>query len=176
MESLYVCLFSNGHIKVGRSIDPISRIAAHADRVACMGVEVVDTFCAGCVGAAVPSEQELIGLCAAAPGATRYQSEWFSGLEFEVVCRWARDCASREHEDPPSTALRRYLDALPHGGITKFADDLGIGKAYLCQLAAGWRGREPNEKLCVVIERLSGGQVTRRDLRSNWRDIWPELA
>ncbi len=34
MEYLYVCHFSNGHIKVGRSIDPRARIAAHADRVA----------------------------------------------------------------------------------------------------------------------------------------------
>lgn len=44
MEYLYVCHFSNGHIKVGRSIDPRARIAAHADRVACMGVEFVDRF------------------------------------------------------------------------------------------------------------------------------------
>jgi len=34
MEYLYVCHFSNGHIKVGRSIHPKSRIASHADRVA----------------------------------------------------------------------------------------------------------------------------------------------
>ena len=31
MEYLYVCHFSNGHIKVGRSIDPKSRIASHAN-------------------------------------------------------------------------------------------------------------------------------------------------
>ncbi len=30
MNYLYVCLFSNGHIKVGRSINPMARIA---DRV-----------------------------------------------------------------------------------------------------------------------------------------------
>lgn len=33
-EYLYVCHFSNGHIKVGRSVHPKSRIASHADRVA----------------------------------------------------------------------------------------------------------------------------------------------
>ena len=31
--------------------------------------------------------------------------------------------------------------------------------------------------LCVLIERATGGQVTRKDLRPNdWQDIWPELA
>lgn len=31
--------------------------------------------------------------------------------------------------------------------------------------------------LCVLIERATGGQVTRKDLRpDDWQDIWPELA
>jgi len=34
MSHLYVCHFSSGHIKVGRSIDPVARVAQHADRVA----------------------------------------------------------------------------------------------------------------------------------------------
>ena len=30
---------------------------------------------------------------------------------------------------------------------------------------------------CVAIERATGGQVTRKDLRPHdWQDIWPELA
>jgi len=29
--------------------------------------------------------------------------------------------------------------------------------------------------LCVRIERETGGEVTRKDLRSDWREIWPEL-
>lgn len=28
---------------------------------------------------------------------------------------------------------------------------------------------------CVQIEALTEGLVTRKDLRSDWRDIWPEL-
>lgn len=28
---------------------------------------------------------------------------------------------------------------------------------------------------CVAIEKATGGKVTRKDLRDDWRDIWPEL-
>jgi len=48
MDNLYVCHFSNGHIKVGRSVDPMARIAAHADRVGCLGIELVEHFLALC--------------------------------------------------------------------------------------------------------------------------------
>jgi DNA-binding transcriptional regulator YdaS (Cro superfamily) len=176
MESLYVCLFSNGHIKVGRSLEPMSRIAAHADRVACMGVEVAQTFTVECAGAAVPCEQKLICLCAGYPGATRYQGEWFSGIEFDLVCQWAGQCAAEKHEEPEANGLRRYLESLPLGGMTKFAKDLGMSKSQLSQYASSWRGAAPGPALCVRIERLSEGKVTRRELRSDWRDIWPELA
>ncbi len=29
---------------------------------------------------------------------------------------------------------------------------------------------------CVLVERHSGGAVTRRELRTDWQAIWPELA
>jgi DNA-binding transcriptional regulator YdaS (Cro superfamily) len=176
MESLYVCLFSNGQIKVGRSIDPQARMATHADRVACMGVEIADTFTVACAGAAAPCEAELIGLCAAYPGATRYQDEWFSGLNFDEVCEWASVAAQRFHEVAAETPLRAYLNTLPRGSIVQFAKELGICKTQLSQLSSCWRGREPSPAMCVRIEQLSNGAVTRRDLRKDWRDIWPELA
>ena len=33
MSSLYVCLFSNGHLKVGRSVNALARISQHEERV-----------------------------------------------------------------------------------------------------------------------------------------------
>ena len=33
MISLYVCLFSNGHLKVGRSVNALARISQHEERV-----------------------------------------------------------------------------------------------------------------------------------------------
>jgi DNA-binding transcriptional regulator YdaS (Cro superfamily) len=35
----------------------------------------------------------------------------------------------------------------------------------------------PSPENCVVIERATGGLVTRKDLRpDDWERIWPELA
>lgn len=92
MESLYVCLFSNGHIKVGRSIDHASRIANHVDRVACMGIDLEDSFVVGCADECDAREQALIARCV--QGASkRHLHEWFEGLSFAEVCQWARDSA-----------------------------------------------------------------------------------
>ena len=33
MSVLYVCLFSNGHLKVGRSVNAMARISQHEERV-----------------------------------------------------------------------------------------------------------------------------------------------
>lgn len=73
-------------------------------------------------------------------------------------------------------SLKSYLATLEHGGGAAFAERLGITRVYLSQLSARQDGREPSPELCVLIERESGGAVTRRDLRpSDWHRIWPEL-
>lgn len=71
--------------------------------------------------------------------------------------------------------LRPFLDDLPRGGVAEFAKELGISPVYLSQLASNQDGRQPSPELCVSIERKSKGVVTRRDLRADWKDIWPEL-
>lgn len=71
--------------------------------------------------------------------------------------------------------LRAYLDGLPKGGVAAFAEQIGVGRVYLSQLAARQDNRVPSEKLCVVIERESQRQVTRQELRADWKEIWPEL-
>lgn len=176
MESLYVCLFSNGHIKVGRSIDPQSRIATHADRVSCMGVVPGLSAWQECKGSAVQAEAELIARCQAAATAC-YLNEWFSGLDFDTVAQWLGEAADKERPAQPEvSALRAFLNRLPHGTQQDFATKVGINVMYLRQLAAGWQGRKPSAEVCVRIERATNGQVTRRDLRQDWLDIWPELA
>lgn len=71
--------------------------------------------------------------------------------------------------------LRTYLDSLPRGGIVKFAEQIKVSPVYLSQLAANQDNREASPSLCVVIERESGGAVTRQELRGDWQAIWPEL-
>lgn len=73
--------------------------------------------------------------------------------------------------------LRAYIDTLPRGGIAEFAGKVGISPIYLSQLAATQDGRVPSAELCVSIERLTDGIVSREELRPNdfWK-IWPDLT
>lgn len=60
------------------------------------------------------------------------------------------------------------------GNSADLASSLGISPSHLSQIAADSSATSPSR--CVLIERFTGGQVTRRELRPNdWRDIWPEL-
>lgn len=69
--------------------------------------------------------------------------------------------------------LKDYLESLERGGAVRFAEELGVSKSYLSQLASGAAPVSPAR--CVDIERLTGGKVTRKDLREDWASIWPEL-
>lgn len=61
------------------------------------------------------------------------------------------------------------------GGPSKLAAHLGVTPQAVCFWRDGDR-RLPVEH-CAVIEQVTGGAVTRKDLRPNdWASIWPELA
>jgi DNA-binding XRE family transcriptional regulator len=126
MESLYVCLFSNGHIKVGRSNDPKSRIAQHADRVSCMGVELISSESFACENAIARREQILIARCVEA-ATRRFANEWFDGLEYLTVCGWALEAAAMEFEDVAQGESfgARLRQARVAAGMTQ--TDLGRG-------------------------------------------------
>lgn len=104
MEYLYVCHFSNGHIKVGRSIDPQARIASHADRVGCLGIELAEHFIVECIGHSAPSEKQLIELCAQ-HAVARNKNEWFVGIDYVTACEWATECAKSEHKKVVRVAM-----------------------------------------------------------------------
>lgn len=69
--------------------------------------------------------------------------------------------------------LTEYIQA-DHGNGKRLADALGIPATFLSQMARGDRSVSPTR--CVRIEVLTGGKVTRKDLRTDWKEIWPELA
>lgn len=160
MESLYVCLFSNGHIKVGRSVDPLGRIAAHVDRVSCMGVDLVKRFIVECSGSADQREMELISCCANCPGAQRFKSEWFAGLEYETVCAWAEHFAMKPLSEKAvrQTRWAEVISELRSMGWTHaaLATECGCGAATISRLALGQQ-EEPmysmGETLLRLIER-----------------------
>ena len=59
------------------------------------------------------------------------------------------------------------------GGQVRLAESLGVRQ----QTVSYWRKAGVPVEHCAAIERLTGGRVTRRDLRpEDWARIWPELA
>ncbi len=56
----------------------------------------------------------------------------------------------------------------------EIATKCGVVDAYLYQIFT--RRKMAGAALCVAIERASGGQISRKDLRpDDWHLIWPEL-
>jgi hypothetical protein len=150
MESLYVCHFSNGHIKVGRSINPEARIADHIDRVSCVGLELTEWRVFDCNGPAQPRESALIERCAQA-ASKRFKSEWFAGLSFDEVCKWAEEAATTE---PPSpiTTWTLLIEQLRRSGWSQaaLAAHCGVGAATMSRLALG----QQSEPMYSVGEKL----------------------
>ena len=71
--------------------------------------------------------------------------------------------------------LVQYINTLSKDEQTVFAQRCGTTVGYIRKAAS--TGQSMNAKTCVLIERESGGKVTRLHMCPNdWRDIWPELA
>jgi len=71
--------------------------------------------------------------------------------------------------------LIKYLNSLAKPEQVAFAEACGTSVGYLRKAASS--GQLLNIATCVAIERQSGGQVTRMDLRpDDWAANWPELA
>jgi DNA-binding transcriptional regulator YdaS (Cro superfamily) len=68
------------------------------------------------------------------------------------------------------TPIERACEAV--GGATKLANLIGVS----VQAVGHWKERGVPIDRCVAIENATGGNVTRRELRDDWRSIWPELA
>lgn len=165
MEYLYVCHFSNGHVKVGRSIHPKSRIAAHADRVACVGIELIEHQIFECVGHSAPAESALIERCTEL-ATKRNKSEWFEGLDFLDVCDAAHDFASIEYlikatscKPMHTVAFSNWLDAEPKR-TKKLAEHLGRTASAVSQ----WRTNGVPVDLMKSVRNFTNGEVTLEEM------------
>lgn len=70
----------------------------------------------------------------------------------------------------------KLADYLAKHEITQaaFAEKLRVSQGLVYQWLAGKRPVAPAH--CPEIERLTGGEITRRDLHEKWHLIWPELV
>lgn len=69
--------------------------------------------------------------------------------------------------------LSDYIQA-QRGNAKALADKLGVSKSTISQIANDSKGTSPAR--CVAIENATEGAVSRKDLRPDWREIWPELV
>lgn len=68
--------------------------------------------------------------------------------------------------------LQKYLDK-NHETQTEFAKRIGSKQSDVSTWCL--EKVECPIKRCLVIEKVTEGAVTRKDLRKDWREIWPEL-
>ena len=71
--------------------------------------------------------------------------------------------------------LLTYINSLSKQERLEFAKACGTSEGYLRKAVSS--AQVLGTALCVAIERQSGGEVPRQDLRPlDWRENWPELA
>lgn len=85
----YLIKFSSGTVKVGYTKRIDSRIEEHAKRAAVYG-EVVDTWCA-IVPDGYLAERALLAEARRMGTLLKRKAEWFSGLDFDHMRRFATD-------------------------------------------------------------------------------------
>ena len=59
------------------------------------------------------------------------------------------------------------------GGLSKLASSVGISPSFAWQIKEGVRPCPV--RTAVAIEKATDGVVSRKDLRHDWKLIWPEL-
>lgn len=70
--------------------------------------------------------------------------------------------------------FKTYFFGLDAQERKDFAREVGTSVGHLTNFSYGYTVLKP--AVCVAVERKSGGEVTRQELRADdWRDIWPEL-
>ncbi len=168
MSHLYVCHFSSGHIKVGRSIDPVARVAQHADRVACVGIELVEYRTFECAGDAFMAEAALIERCDT-ECTRRLKSEWFEGLTFESACEWACGCAKTDfqaaHKDcATDVSWPRIIKELQSRGVTQvqMSERCGCGQMTISDLLNG-RTKNPRYDIGAGLLALLNERTTHQE-------------
>jgi len=170
MSHLYVCQFSNGFIKVGRSTDPSARVAQHADRVSCVGVEMAAHKIFECAAGFTVAESALIKQCVL--NATEIRgNEWFFGLDYERVCGWAAQCASAlpaeisgTNQSEAALDCRAFIASLMAAGLSQneIASMADLSQSTIAKIHTGKRGKRISYEVMVKLQALHDEVVSQR--------------
>ena len=171
MSHLYVCLFSNGHIKVGRSVNALARISQHEERVSCLGVELVDYRVFDCVAHPGPAEAALIERCVDACS-KRNKNEWFEGVDFDSACEWAAECASTPSANGAGCRMNQQTGIAE--AVAKFENSpsklaKAVGNGVLRQHVEHWlkAGRVSPER-CPEVSATTGIACSELNDKVDW--------
>jgi hypothetical protein len=178
MNHLYVCHFSNGRIKIGRSTNPVNRIQGHANRVFCVGIDMVEHRIFRCEFDSVAAETALIEKCTSIASEVR-GLEWFAGLNFATVCDWAEQASKiRTERNRDSETIDRL------GGPSKLAKLLGYDSMRGgTQRIQNWKKRGipadvklkwPELFLTELLDRIKSGDTVEPTVKSIGRIEKPE--
>lgn len=75
--------------------------------------------------------------------------------------------------DGKTMKLDKFLKQ-KHGRQAWLAKELNVTAGFINQITNG--SRPIPARFGIAIERATKGEVTRKDMFSNWAEIWPELA
>lgn len=177
-EYLYVCRFSNDHVKVGRSSTPNERIASHADRVACVGIEITDVFITECLGRVEAAEFSMISECAK-HATKKNKNEWFEGLDFSIACEIAKGfanvCSDHVEDrtnrpmpiDPFETEAIDYVRALLRFGLTQsyIAKATGVSQPNISKIERGIHD-DVSSKMYRALQRMYESEALKQMLKA----------
>ena len=170
---LYVCLFSNGVVKIGRSSSPVARIAQHEARLLVAGIDLVESHVGECMGDIVQAESALIRKCDSVLGSIKRGNEWFENLVFADVRGWVDMFCQQNFEADES--LQTFDPIVDSKLRQEIAIQMGLSEQYIYQCLTGRRNMKPIQ--ASALEKLTKGAITRKMVcRTTWQDIWPELV
>jgi hypothetical protein len=176
---LYACLFSNGIIKVGRSISPQTRISQHEIRLSVVGIDLIESHIVECLSDVLQAESGLIKKCDSIENSVKRANEWFENLVFIEVCNWIDKFCTEGFDEqfiefcPPKQ--QRYDPLIDSKLRQEIATQMGLNDQYIYQCLTGRRNMKPIQ--ASTIEKITNGAINRKMVcRTNWQAIWPELV
>lgn len=161
---LYLCLFSDGTLKVGRGGDPEKRVTAHAGAGACFGIVMVKSDVIPC-DRLKQAERKLIRWCEQRASAKACK-EWFKGVSYDDCLEVARQIAAASiGPHMPAKASRKVSQLLDRiFNVTVESSAYAQGRALMVE-----RGIVPQDAINALDVLHRACEKTRREIAAGGR-------